>query len=130
VLVANQTRIIEAVADRPGAWLPGVPVNTVTPIDATISVDEIAAVLTSPVASVLAWQSAAGTGLSTTSMRVGPALLAQLPWPAADLSSAASALAEGDVAACGRAVMEAYGVDCRAGEPLLAWWLSQLPSRA
>ena len=31
VLVANQTRILEAVADRPGAWLPGVPVNTVTP---------------------------------------------------------------------------------------------------
>ena len=31
VLVANQTRLIEAVADPDGAWLPGVPVNTVTP---------------------------------------------------------------------------------------------------
>ena len=86
VLVANQTRILEAVADRSGAWLPGVPVNTVTPATGTTSVDEIAAVLTSPVASVLAWQLAAGTGLSTTSMRVGPALLAQLPWPAGDLT--------------------------------------------
>ena len=50
--------------------------------------------LTSPVASVLAWHLAAGTGLSTTSMRVGPALLAQLPWPAGDLSRATAALAE------------------------------------
>ena len=39
-----------------GAWLPGVPVNTVTPTDGATTVEEIAAVLTSPVASVLAWQ--------------------------------------------------------------------------
>ena len=129
MLVANQTRILEAVADRSGAWLPGVPVNTVTPATGTTSVDEIAAVLTSPVASVLAWQLAAGTGLSTTSMRVGPALLAQLPWPAGDLIRATAALAEGDVDGCGQAVTAAYAVDRHAAEPLLAWWRSQLPSR-
>jgi SAM-dependent methyltransferase len=129
VLVANQTRIIEAVADGPGAWLPGVPVNTVTPAGFAASVDEIAAVLTSPVASVLAWQLAAGTGLSTVSMRVGPALLAQLPWPASDLSAATAALAEGDIEGCGRAVTEAYAIDRRTAEPLLAWWRSQLPAR-
>jgi SAM-dependent methyltransferase len=129
VLVANQTRILEAVADGRGAWLPGVPVNTVTPAAGTTSVDEIAAVLTSPVASVLAWQLAAGTGLSTKSLRVGPALLAQLPWPAADLSPATAALAEGDIEGCGRAVTEAYAVDRRVAEPILAWWRSQLPSR-
>jgi hypothetical protein len=128
VLVANQTRILEAVADRRGAWLPGVPVNTVTPTD-RVSVDEIAAVITSPVASVLAWQLAAGTGLSTTSMRVGPALLAQLPWPAGDLAAATGALADGDAECCGRAVMEAYAMDRRTDEPMVAWWLSQLPSR-
>ena len=42
VLVANQTRILEAVADLQ-AWLPGVPVNTVTPAGLKASVDEIAA---------------------------------------------------------------------------------------
>ena len=31
VLVANQTRIVEAVADPCGAWLPGVPVTSVVP---------------------------------------------------------------------------------------------------
>jgi SAM-dependent methyltransferase len=129
VLVANQTRILEAVADRRGAWLPGVPVNTVTPTGEA-SVDEIAAVLTSPVASVLAWHAAAGTGLATTAVRVRPALLAQLPWPAGDLTAAVDALGDGDVESCGRAVASAYGVDRRAAEPMLAWWRSQLPSHA
>ena len=58
--------------------------------------------ITSPVASVLAWQLAAGTGLSTTTMRVGPALLAQLPWPAGDLAAATAALTGGDVEGCAR----------------------------
>ena len=31
VLVANQTRIVEAVADPCGAWLPGVPVSSLVP---------------------------------------------------------------------------------------------------
>ena len=50
VLVANQTRVIEAVVDPDGAWLPAVPVVTVVPRPG-VAVDDIAAVLTSPVAS-------------------------------------------------------------------------------
>jgi SAM-dependent methyltransferase len=130
VLVANQTRILEAVADRQGAWLPGVPVNTITPTNGMATADELAAVVTSPVASVLAWQLAAGTGLSTTTVRVRPALLAQLAWPAGDLAAATEALIDGDVEGCGRAVTAAYKIDGRAAEPLMAWWRSQLPSRA
>ena len=129
VLVANQTRILEAVADPDGAWLPGVPVNTVTPTDVATSVEEIAAVITSPVASVLAWQLGGGTGLSTRSVRVGPSLLAALPWPAGDLSDAVAALAARDIEGCARAVTNAYGIDGSDAAPLMAWWLSQLPTR-
>ncbi|HEY3484012.1 MAG TPA: N-6 DNA methylase, partial [Ilumatobacteraceae bacterium] len=50
VLVANQTRTIEAVVDPTGAWLPSVPVVTCLPRDAAF-LWEVAAVLTSPVAS-------------------------------------------------------------------------------
>lgn len=128
VLVANQTRILEAVADRDGAWLPGVPVNTVTPTDRSTPVDAIAAVITSPVASLLAWQLGAGTGLSTRSVRVGPALLAQLPWPAGDLSVATDALINGDVEACGRAVCAAYSIEAHTSSAMLDWWRSQMPS--
>jgi hypothetical protein len=132
VLVANQTRVVEAVADPDGAWLPGVPVTTVTPsgsIDPTEATDlvwQIAAVLTSPVAAALTWHHGAGTGLSTTTVRLTPSGLAALPWPAGDLSDATRALQAGDVGSCGRAVMSAYGLD---DDALVTWWLAALPDR-
>jgi hypothetical protein len=130
VLVANQTRIIEAVADPAGAWLPGVPVSTVTPTDSSVSVAELAAVLTSPVASALAWHEGGGTGLSTTSVRIGPALLAAIPWPAGDLSAAVEALDAGDIVGCGRAVCAAYGLEPESADGLLSWWAERLPGDA
>jgi SAM-dependent methyltransferase len=132
VLVANQTRIIEAVADPDGAWLPGVPVSTVTPLagdpDVVRTVWEVAAVLTSPVASVHAWHWAAGTGLSTTAVRLGPAVLAAVPWPAGDLRPAVAALRAGDVVGCAEAVCAAHGLGAESTATLLRWWTA--PTRA
>lgn len=127
VLVANQTRIIEAVADPTGDWLPGVPVTTVVPEPATTP-HEIAAVLTSPIASAWAWQQAAGTGLSARSIRLGPALLAELPWPAGDVSGAVAALRRGDVLGCAIEVTVAYGVDPTdpVASRVIDWWCSEL----
>lgn len=125
VIVANQTRIIEAVADPEGAWIPGVPVITVTPTSTTGSW-EIAAMLTSPVASALAWQAAAGTGLSTSAIRIGPASLSALPWPRGSLDEAVAALRAGDVRSCGRAVDAAFDLD---DDRLLSWWIERLPAR-
>jgi SAM-dependent methyltransferase len=134
VLVANQTRIIEAVVDHAGAWLPGVPTTTVTPVatgddsdtgtrTSAVSVAELAAVLTSPVASLAAWHAAAGTGLSARNVRLGPSLLGGLPWPDGDLTEAVEAFDQGDLLGCGRAVTRAYGVDDPDEvERLLAWW--------
>jgi SAM-dependent methyltransferase len=124
VLVANQTRVIEAVADPGGEWLPGVPVNTVTP-KAGVDVWELAAVLTSPVATALAWHAVAGTGLSTSTIRLTPAVLAATPWPAGPPDRAVTALRAGDVGACGAAVCSVYGL--ADPEPLLAWWNTTRP---
>jgi SAM-dependent methyltransferase len=125
VLVASQTAVIEAVADREGCWLPGVPVTSVVPLGAT-TVDEIAAVLTSPVASVTAWWQSAGTGLSATALRTGPAHLAAQPWPQGDLGAAVAALAIGDVLGCGRAVTRAFGIS--ADHPMVDWWQQRIRS--
>jgi SAM-dependent methyltransferase len=124
VLVANQTRIVEAVADPCGAWLPGVPVSSLVPTrDATVW--ELAAVLTSPVATAAAWLAAAGTGLSARAIRLGPAALAALPWPAGDVGPGARLLRDGDVLGCGRAIAAAYA-DGTAGtadrDVLFEWW--------
>ena len=129
VVVANQTRVIEAVADPDGSWIPGVPLITVRPTD-PVDVPAVAAMLTSPYASAWAWHRAGGTGMSAGAMRLGPRWLAELPWPAGDLGGAVSALAAGDVAGCGEAVMSAYGLD--AGDPLVVrmgeWWRGWLPA--
>ena len=128
VLVANQTRVVEAVADPYGRWLPGVPVNTVTPHDGDPrTVWEIAAVLTSPVASAAAWHHAAGTGLSTTTVRIGPSVLAGVSWPDGALDRAVAALRAGDVEQCGRALVDAYGVTGEPAESLITWWTALLP---
>ncbi|MET0325275.1 MAG: N-6 DNA methylase, partial [Ilumatobacteraceae bacterium] len=129
VLVANQTRVVEAVTDAEGAWLPGVPVITARPI-AAADLWPVAAVLTSPIASAWAWHRAAGTGLSATALRLGPRWLVDLPWPAGGLDAAVTALRDGDVVACGSAVSRSYGVgdDDRWGErSLLDWWADRLP---
>jgi SAM-dependent methyltransferase len=128
VLVANQTSVIEAVVDREGSWLPGVPVVSVVPRAGT-DLDELAALLTSPVATAWAWHEAAGTGLSANTIRVGPRLVAGVPWPAASLAAAVDALRAGDVAACGREVAAAFGVVGADAAPLTRWWLESVQRR-
>jgi SAM-dependent methyltransferase len=128
VLVATQTAVIEAVVDPDGEWLPGVPVTAITPAPGRPAdlVWEVAAVLTSPAASALAWHRAAGTGLSARSLRVGPALLAELPWPSGDLGPAVAALRAHDLHACGAEVHRAYGID--ETRALTDWWRRSMPA--
>ncbi len=131
VLVGNQTRIIEAVCDPTGAWLPAVPVVAVYPNDGDPALAwEIAAVLTSPVASAWAWRRGAGTGMSADAIRLGPVMLADLPWPTGSLGAAVAALRAGDARSCAALVLDAHGITAGAG--LLAWWsaiLDRIESR-
>jgi hypothetical protein len=134
VVVANQTKLVEAVADVDGSWLPGVPVTTVTPTatdpdEVQRTVREIEAVLCSPIASVMCWHLGGGTGLSSHTVRLSPGVLASVPWPAGDLGPALAASLEGDVVACGRAVLSAYGCPDDRADALLSWWVRGLPSR-
>ena len=126
VLIANQTPIVEAVCDPSGAWLPGVPVVAAYPADPMTETEtawEIAAVLTSPAVSAWAWHRRGGTGLSPNTIRVGPTMLAELPWPAGSVNAAVDALRAGDVVACGRLVDAAFGIDVDERAVLLDWWL-------
>jgi hypothetical protein len=134
VLIANQTRIIEAVCDPAGCWLPAVPVIAAYPRgahwddhpaaadDLVARAWEIAAVLTSGFASAWLWHRQAGTGLSAGSVRLSPTVLAELPWPSGDLGDAVAALRSGDVRGC------AAAVDCASGASgdVTAWWCDLL----
>ena len=134
VVVANQTKLVEAVADVDGSWLPGVPVTTVIPTatdpdEVRQTVREIEAVLCSPIASAMCWHLGGGTGLSSQTVRLSPGVLASVPWPAGDLEPALAAAMEGDVVSCGRAVLSAYGCPEDRADALLSWWVRGLPSR-
>jgi hypothetical protein len=141
VLIANQTRIIEAFADPSGSALPGVPVVSAYPFESAVREGpsnggvnreyrawEITAVLTSPMASAWAWHRSAGTGLSADAIRLGPVLLAAMPWPAGNLDEAVLALQAGDVRACAALVHTAFGLATDSAESanLFAWWLTAL----
>lgn len=129
VLIANQTPILEAVCDPTGEWLPGVPVVAAYPLDPQRSVEvawEVAAVLTSPAASVWAWHQRGGTGLGPTAIRVGPTMLAELAWPDGPLGDAVDALRSGDVERCGELVDAAYGLSEDEHESAMTWWRSSL----
>lgn len=123
VLVASQTRVVEAVADPDGRWLPGVPVVSVTP-HAVGDVWRLAAALTGPVPAAWLAARSGGSGLSAHALRISAPLLAQVPLPAGDLGPAVEALQSGDVAGCARANTAAYGISGPEAELLLDWWFS------
>jgi hypothetical protein len=130
VLVASQTRVVEAVVDRGGRWIPGVPVVAVVPHDPG-ELDRLAAALCAP--PVAAWVAAraTGTGLSAGSVRVSSSLLLDLPLPAdADAwDAAAHDLAAGDLAAFGESATRMYDVPAADARAVVAWWHAQRPAR-
>ncbi len=130
VLVANQTPVVEAVCDPDGDCLPGVPVVAIYP---SLAADpapgsipdvcwEIAAVLCAPSVSVWAWHRRGGSGLSAGAIRVSPGLLAELAWPAGDLSPAVTALQAGDVIEAGRLADVAYRHEVSERDACVEWW--------
>ncbi len=128
LLVANQTRIVECIVDREGGMLPGVPVVTARPRAGDQDLDGIAAVLSSPYVSAWAWHRVAGTGLSARTVRVGPGLLAGVPWPAGSLDAAVQAWRAGDLLATAHATHGAFGIGERSGADLVSWWRALLPA--
>ena len=128
VLVATQTKAIECVADPKGELLPITPVVSVA--TGGSHVWEVAAVLSSPVATALVVQDAAGTGLGRGVLRINARQLGALPLPAGRDSweQAAASVEEAhladdptdDLLAAARSMNEAYGLDC--DHPVLAWW--------
>jgi SAM-dependent methyltransferase len=75
ILIANQTRVVEAVHDPAGAWLPGVPVITCT----TEHPERVLAALADDSTVRFLRHHAAGSGLTAGMLRLSPALLASVP---------------------------------------------------
>ncbi len=125
VVVATQTKVIEAAVDEAGDWLPAVPVISV--VADRVRLWPLAAALCSP--PLTAWaaterlgaaRSASGLKLSASDVRGLP-----LPPPSNAWERAAGVLREGDLVASGRLMCEAYDVD----DEVFTWWEQRLPRR-
>jgi hypothetical protein len=136
VVVATQTRVVEAAVDESGAWVPSVPLVSVTgPAD---RLWHAAAALLSPVTTAVALRRAAGAALGPDHIKLGAPQVRALPlpaegaaWDAAAVAvrAASSAPTAGDrrraLLASASASCAAYGVPA---DGLVEWWSARLPT--
>ncbi|MEZ5322768.1 MAG: N-6 DNA methylase [Microthrixaceae bacterium] len=139
VLVATQTRVIEALVDEEGGLLPSVPVLSVLPAR-TGDLYRIAAVLGAPPVSLWAMRHYGGTALSHDALKLSASALRRVPLPGDERrwSVGAEAIREAHsaedsrvrdraVRRSARAMCEAYGLDPD-GE-VYRWWEARMPRR-
>jgi hypothetical protein len=122
VLVAMQTKVVEAAVDEAGTWLPGVPV--VAALAPAERVWHIAAALCSPPVSAWVAHRTAGTALAAGALKLSGGIVASVPLPIDEAAwdTGARALRSGDLGTFGAAMTAAHG----AGDDLLAWWSRRL----
>lgn len=128
VVVASQTRVIEAAADRGGGWVPSTPAIGVVPTDPA-DVDRLTAALSAPPVAAWAMQRAVGTGMSPGAIRVSAGLLASVPLPR-DLDAwdvATRLLVAGELEAYGAAATAMYGLAGDEAAEVERWWASRRP---
>jgi N-6 DNA Methylase len=127
VLVATQTRVVEASVDAAGSWVPSVPVVSVVPHDPA-DLWRVAAAVVSPAATAWLLGRAPGTALARGAIKVAAPDLLALPLPVDrgawdEASAAVRALAAGPAspATCDRflaAAAAAYATP----PSVTAWW--------
>lgn len=131
VLVATQTRAIEAWVDGAGIALGSTPVITAVP-RAAKDLWRVGAAILAPPTAAEAWWRHAGAALSSSAVRITASQLRQMPAPGgrAAWDRGARALRawqrsgrEADRQRFAEAMCDAYGVPAGTGrERLIAWW--------
>jgi hypothetical protein len=141
VLVATQTRVIEAVVDEFGEWVPSTPVITVTPKE-NDRLWHIASALSSPVCCAVAMQRYGGAALSIDAIKLSAKQVLGLPapnegpsWDDAAAAFRAAQRADGDRARLANLrrmaglTLDAYAVPGGQRAELLRWWSERLERR-
>jgi hypothetical protein len=121
VLVATQTRVVEAVADELGELVPCTPVLSVVPTG-DIDLWHLLAALLSPPVSAWALHEASGAAMTSDALKLSAKQVRQVPLPSRGdaWDAGAAAARDGDLEGVGRAMTSAYGVDVE------EWWRGRL----
>ena len=132
VLVATQTRVVEAVPDPVGDCIPVTPTISVEPTAGAPSLHHIAAALSAPPVAAAAAARHLGAGLSAGALRWSASSVLDVELPTAGPSwdrgavlverlMVADDASRGDLLTeLGEVMTEAHGLD--ASHPVLAWW--------
>lgn len=96
LILATQTRVVEAFVDAQGTWMPTTPLISLTPRDGAPDLYTIAAALCSPVATLVAARRTFGTSMSPRAIKLAAREVLDLPIPndVAALAPAAHAFRE------------------------------------
>jgi hypothetical protein len=130
VLVGTQGRVLEAVADPDGRWLPSVPAISVVPRGDRLW--HVLAVLVAPPVSVHAATTYAGTALDASAVKISAKQVAALPLPVRQepWDEAAALLSQAQEAALPRAAeLMCAAYDVPPG-PVLDWWTERTLRRS
>jgi hypothetical protein len=121
VVLATQTKVLEAVIDDDGTWVPSTPVIAVRPNEDALA--PVAAVLLAPPVSAWAASRYAGVALASDAIKLSARQVLQIPLPSRmdDWESAAAALLAGDLLGAGRLMTTAYGCD----DDVFEWWANR-----
>lgn len=139
VLVATQTRVLEAIVDADGMLVPSVPIITVTARSGqAVDLWRIAALLCAPPTTLVAARRHLGAARNASALRLSASDVAALPLPgdgdAWDLGAALFAEASRSVDPAehrrllrlsAEAMTEAFGLE--GDDPLVDWWEARLP---
>ncbi len=136
ILVATQTRVVEAAVDRHGAWVPSTPVLSVEPAPGWLW--RLGAVLLAPPVSAWALRAYGGAALGADTIKLSARQVLEIPLPRRRGPWAEATVALRELAACtdgasrrdrlvamGATMTDAYGCD----EDVLRWWEARLPGR-
>ena len=143
VLIATQTKVVEAVVDERGEWLPLVPLITATlrseAVEQGIDLWMLAAAIASPVVVARAAARYYGTALSGAAIKLSARQLLEMPLPRerASWRESADALREAAGETAGdarRAALErfarascaAHGLAAADADAVVAFWRARL----
>ncbi len=138
LMLATQTKVLEAYVDSTGRFLPSVPIVTITANDIA-DLWRLGALLCSPPVTLFAARRHLGAALSSEALKLGASDVLGLPLPTD--RDAWTAAAEHFERACVAATEDFRSSELRASatvmcgafgleddEELLAWWVNRLPA--
>lgn len=141
IILATQTRVIEAFVDEWGQWMPTTPLISLTPRENAPDLFTITAALCSPVSTLVAARRTFGTSMSPRAIKLAAREALDLPIPpdtsrlasaASSLRAAATAHESSDNAGYEDAILQfaghaiaAYDLAREDHRCVLSWWRSR-----